>query len=153
MSQKYSLFINNEWVAPRSGKWFETLDPYSGEPWALIADADADDVDAAVRAADAAMRGPWGRMSPSDRGMLLHRLGELIDANAAGLTAVESRDNGKLHSEVSGQVRYVAKYFYYYGGLADKIQSAVIPIDKPKVFNYTRFEPIGVVGTITPWNS
>ncbi|HEX7935560.1 MAG TPA: aldehyde dehydrogenase [Paraburkholderia sp.] len=153
MSEKYRLFINNEWVEPRSGKWFETLDPFSGEPWALIPQANAEDVDAAVRAADAAMRGPWGTMSASDRGMLMHRLGALIEQNAARLSEVESKDNGKLQSEVSGQVRYVARYFYYYGGLADKIQSAVIPMDKPKVFNYTRYEPIGVVGTITPWNS
>lgn len=66
---------------------------------------------------------------------------------------MEARDNGKLRAEVRGQVAYVAKYFYYYAGLADKIQGAVIPIDKPNVFNYTRMEPVGVVGTITPWNS
>lgn len=153
MSEKYRLFINNAWVEPHSGQWFETLDPFSGEPWALIPRADASDVDAAVRAADAAMRGPWGRMSASERGMLLYRLGQLIDAHADRLAEVERQDNGKLQSEVAGQVRYVAKYFYYYGGLADKIQSAVIPMDKPKVFNYTRYEPMGVVGTITPWNS
>ena len=92
-------------------------------------------------------------MSATDRGMLLHRLGRLIDENADKLAEIESLDNGKLNSEVSGQVRYVAKYFYYYGGLADKIQGAVIPIDKPKVFNYTRYEPMGVIATITPWNS
>lgn len=153
MSEKYRLFINNAWVEPHSGQWFETLDPFSGEPWALIPRADASDVDAAVRAADAAMRGPWGRMSASERGMLLYRLGQLIDAHADRLAEVERQDNGKLQSEVAGQVRYVAKYFYYYGGLADKIQSAVVPMDKPKVFNYTRYEPMGVVGTITPWNS
>ena len=75
-------------------------------------------------------------MSATDRGMLLYRLGQLIDENAAALAEVEARNNGKLLSEVSGQVRYVAKYFYYYAGLADKIQGSVIPIDKPKVFNY-----------------
>jgi aldehyde dehydrogenase (NAD+) len=153
MSKKYNLFINNEWVEPRSGKWFESHEPFSGDAWALIPEANAEDVDAAVRAADQAMRGPWSRMSASDRGMLMHRLGELIDANAEKIAYVESRDNGKVLSEVLGQVHYLAKYFYYYGGLADKIQSAVIPMDKPKVFNYTRYEPIGVVGTITPWNS
>ncbi len=123
MSEKYRLFINNEWVEPRSGKWFETLDPFSGEPWALIPQANAEDVDAAVRAADAAMRGPWGTMSASDRGMLMHRLGALIEQNAARLSEVESKDNGKLQSEVSGQVRYVAKYFYYYGGLATRFRA------------------------------
>lgn len=153
MTSQYQLFINNEWVEPSSGKYFDSLDPFSGEAWAQVPQANAQDVDIAVRAADEAMRGPWGRMSASERGMLLHKLGELIEANAAKLTEAEARDNGKLASEVAGQVRYVAKYFYYYGGLADKIQSAVIPMDKPKVFNYTRYEPMGVVATITPWNS
>ena len=153
MSNRYQLFINNDWVDPGSKEWFDSLDPFSGEAWAQIPRANEQDVDRAVRAAAAAMEGPWGRMSASDRGMLLHKLGSLIDARADQLAEVESRDNGKLKSEVSGQVRYTAKYFYYYGGMADKIQGAVIPMDKPKVFNYTRYEPVGVVGTITPWNS
>jgi (Z)-2-((N-methylformamido)methylene)-5-hydroxybutyrolactone dehydrogenase len=153
MSKRYQLFINNEWVDPSTGDWFDSLDPFSGDAWAQIPRADEKDVDRAVRAANAAMEGPWGKMSPTDRGMLLHKLGALIDAKADLLADVESRDNGKLKSEVSGQVRYTAKYFYYYGGLADKIQGAVIPMDKPKVFNYTRYEPVGVVATITPWNS
>ena len=153
MSNRYQLFINNEWIDPSGGEWFDSLDPFSGQAWAQIPRANAKDVDRAAQAAAAAMEGPWGKMSPSDRGMLIHKLGSLIDANADLLAEVESRDNGKLKSEVSGQVRYTAKYFYYYGGLADKIQGAVIPMDKPKVFNYTKYEPVGVVGTITPWNS
>jgi aldehyde dehydrogenase (NAD+) len=92
-------------------------------------------------------------MSATSRGMLLFKLAQLIEANVDRLAEVEARDNGKLRAEVRGQVSYVAKYFYYYAGLADKIQGSVIPIDKPKVFNYTRLEPIGVVATITPWNS
>ena len=153
MTQRYKLFINNEWVDPLSGLWFDSLDPFSGEAWAEIPRANKEDVDRAVEAASAAMDGAWGTMSATDRGLLLHKLGELIEKNADNLTLAESRDNGKLSSEVGGQVRYMAKYFYYYGGLADKIQGAVIPMDKPKVFNYTRYEPIGVVATITPWNS
>jgi acyl-CoA reductase-like NAD-dependent aldehyde dehydrogenase len=153
MTQRYQLFINNEWVDPSSGAWFESLDPFSGEPWALMPRANAEDVDRAAKAAAQALEGPWSKMSPTDRGMLLYKLGQIIEANADLLADVESRDNGKLKSEVTGQVRYMAKYFYYYGGLADKIQGAVIPMDKPKVFNYTRYEPVGVVGTITPWNS
>jgi aldehyde dehydrogenase (NAD+) len=153
MSKRYQLFINNEWVDPQSGEWFASLDPFSGEAWAEVPKANENDVDRAVKAAAAAMEGAWGTMSATDRGMLLHKLGALIDAHADELAEVESRDNGKLKSEVTGQVRYTAKYFYYYAGLADKIQGAVIPIDKPKVFNYTRYEPVGVVGTITPWNS
>ena len=151
--QQYKLFIDNEWQAPQSQQWFDSLDPFSGEAWARIPKGNAQDVDRAVKAATAAMKGPWSKMSATQRGMLLHKLGTLIDANLDVLTEAEARDNGKLRTEVRGQVSYMAKYFYYYGGLADKIQGAVIPMDKPKVFNYTRYEPVGVVGTITPWNS
>jgi len=152
--QQYKLFINNEWVDAADGRTFESLDPFSGKPWALLPRAGAADVDRAVEAARAAMEeGPWSRMSASERGMLLHKLGALIEKHADVLTEVESRDNGKLRSEVGGQVRYMAKYFYYYAGLADKIQGSVVPMDKPKVFNFTRYEPVGVVATITPWNS
>jgi (Z)-2-((N-methylformamido)methylene)-5-hydroxybutyrolactone dehydrogenase len=150
---RYQLFINNQWVDPHSGAWFDSLDPFSGEPWAQIPRADATDVDRAVEAAAAAFEGPWSRLSPSDRGMLLFKFGQLIERDAQMLADVESRDNGKVMSEVAGQVKYVAKYFYYYGGLADKIHGLVVPMDKPKVFNMVRYEPMGVVASITPWNS
>lgn len=150
---RYQLFINNEWVNPDSGSWFDSLDPFSGEPWAEIPRGNATDVDRAVTAAANAFEGPWSAMSASDRGMLLHKLGELIERDAHRLAVAESRDNGKLLSEVLGQVKYMAKYFYYYGGLADKIHGAVVPIDKPGVSNFIRYEPMGVVASITPWNS
>ena len=150
---RYRLFIDNDWVDPHSGLWFDTLDPFSGEAWAEIPRADAVDADRAVAAAARAFEGPWARMSASDRGMLLHRLGTLIERDAQQLARIESRDNGKLYADVLGQVRYMARYFYYYGGLADKIQGHVVPIDKPRVFNYIRYEPMGVVVSITAWNS
>lgn len=150
---RYRLFIDNDWVDPHSGSWFDSQDPFSGEAWAQIPRADAVDADRAVSAAARAFEGPWARMSPSDRGMLLHRLGTLIEREAPALARIESRDNGKLYADVLGQVRYMAKYFYYYGGLADKIQGHVVPIDRPKVFNYIRYEPMGVVVSITAWNS
>ncbi|MEN9419007.1 MAG: hypothetical protein RI988_2627 [Pseudomonadota bacterium] len=153
MTTRYPLFIDNQWVDPHSGGWFPSQDPFSGEEWAQIARADALDVDRAVRAAAAAFEGPWSRLCASDRGMLLHRLGNLIERDAEQLARTESRDNGKLYSDVLAQVRYMAKYFYYYGGLADKIQGHVVPIDKPKVFNFIRYEPMGVVASITAWNS
>lgn len=150
---KYSHFIENSWVEPCSGQHFDSLDPYSGEAWARIPLGDAADVDRAASAAAAAFDGPWRAMSGTQRGKLLHRLGQLVEQNAERLSLVESRDNGKLLAEVSGQTRYLAEYLYYYAGLADKIQGAVVPIDKPKVFNYVRHEPLGVVAAITPWNS
>ena len=91
MQPKYQLFINNESVDPSTGQWFESQDPYSGEAWALIPRAGKDDVDRAVRAAKDALSGPWGKMSASDRGMLMYKLGALIEQNAAALR--QSRDH------------------------------------------------------------
>ena len=150
---RYQLFIDNAWVDPHSGEWFDTVDPYSGVAWARIPRADAIDADLAVKAAARAFEGPWSQLSASDRGMLLHRLGALIERDAHRLAEVESRDNGKLMKDVLAQMKYMAKYYYYFGGLADKIQGAVVPIDRPKVFNFIRHEPVGVVLGITPWNS
>ena len=152
-TQRYQLFINNQWEDPASNEWFDALDPFSGEAFAQIPRGGPGDVDRAVRAAKAALEGPWGRMSATNRGAMLENLARAIEARCDQLSAVEARDNGKLLTEVRGQVGYVAKYFRYYGGLADKIQGAVVPIDKPSVFNYVKYEPIGVVATITPWNS
>jgi aldehyde dehydrogenase (NAD+) len=84
---------------------------------------------------------------------MLWKLGDLIVANADRLARIEQRDNGKLMSEVGAQVRYMADYFRYYAGLADKVQSSVIPTDKKGVFAYTKYEAKGVVAIITPWNS
>lgn len=151
--KNYKLFINNEFTNPSKGEWFDSLDPFSGMPWAKIPRARESDVDRAVAAAKKALDGPWGSMSASERGALLYKVGALIEKNADQLAKVESRDNGKLMSEVLGQVKYVAKYFYYYAGLADKIEGSVVPIDKPKVFNYIKYEPMGVIASITPWNS
>jgi len=107
-------------------------------------------VDAASRAFES---GPWPGLSATERGHLLWKLGELVQQNAAALAEIEQRDNGKLATEVVAQVRYMGDYFKYYAGLADKVQSAVIPTDKKGVFSYTRYEPKGVVAIITPWNS
>ncbi len=80
-------------------------------------------------------------------------LGDLIAEHSKALADVEVRDNGKLLAEMSMQTSYIPQWYYYYGGLADKIEGAVIPTDKPEIFNYTRYEPIGVVAAIVPWNS
>ncbi len=150
---KYQLFVNNEWMDPSNGEWFDTAEPFSGDVWARIPRGNSADVNRAVDAAQQALKGPWSVMSASARGRMLGRLGELITENAERLTEIECRDNGKLTSEVIGQVHYAAQYFHYYGGLSDKLEGTVIPIDKPGVFNFTRYEPMGVVASITPWNS
>jgi acyl-CoA reductase-like NAD-dependent aldehyde dehydrogenase len=152
--QTYQLFIDGEWRDPAGGAWFETLDPYSGEPWARIPRGSGADVEAAVEAADRAFReGEWPRLNASRRGQMLRRFADVLVANAESLARIEVRDNGKLHSEVLNQCRYLAEWFHYSGGLADKVEGAVPPIDKPQVLNYTRYEPLGVCACITPWNS
>jgi len=152
--QKYNMYIGGEWVAPSSGEWFESYNPFTGEPWAMIARGNAADADNAVRTAHAAFTsGPWPEMTPTQRGALLRKLGDLVAQNAQQLAEVEVRDNGKLIAEMGAQLNYVPQWYYYFGGLADKIQGAVIPLDKKGYFNFTRYEPLGVVAAITPWNS
>lgn len=152
--QQYQLFINNEWLNPTSGEWFESTEPFSGKPWALIPKGNASDADQAVQAAHTAFESPaWRDLTATQRGALLRRLADLVAHNVERLASTEQRDNGKLISEVSGQVQNVAQWFHYYAGLADKVQGAVVPINKSGVFNYTRHEPLGVVAAITPWNS
>lgn len=151
---QYKMFIDGEWLAAKSGDWFESYDPYAGRPWALVARGGPADVDAAVSAAHTAFTsGDWPRLKPTQRGALLRRLGDLIARDAEKLAALEVRDNGKLIAEMGAQLRYLPQWYYYYGGLADKIEGSVIPIDKADVFNFTRHEPVGVVAAITPWNS
>ncbi|MCA0419791.1 MAG: aldehyde dehydrogenase, partial [Proteobacteria bacterium] len=105
-------------------------------------------------AAKAAFRSKeWAGLTPSARGKLLVRLADLIAENAERLAAIETRDNGKLISEMSAQLRYIPEWYRYFGGLADKIEGAVLPIDKPGMFAFTRREPIGVIAAIVPWNS
>lgn len=151
-TRRYGPYINGIETAPVSGDFFETQDPFSGRAWALVARCGEADVDAAVAAAKAAFE-PWSRLRPSQRGRILRKFADAIVANADRLAEIERRDNGKLAAEVNAQIRYLSEYFHYYAGLADKVQSAVIPTDKPGVFAYTVYEPKGVVAIITPWNS
>jgi len=150
--RRYDHYIGSRRVPPSGGGYFPTENPYDGEPWAEIARGNAADVDHAVTAAREAFP-HWARTKPSARGKLLFKLAERVDFHAARLAEVEVRDNGKLITEMSAQTRYIAEWFRYYGGLADKLEGAVIPTDKDNILNYTRLEPLGVVGMITPWNS
>jgi (Z)-2-((N-methylformamido)methylene)-5-hydroxybutyrolactone dehydrogenase len=151
---KYDILIGGEWQASSSGAYFETHNPYTGKPWALIPRCNEADATRAVEAASKAFEsGPWPAMTATQRGALLRKLGDLLAEHAEPLAQTEVRDNGKLISEMHGQTRYLPQWYYYYGGLADKIEGGVIPIDKTGVFNFTRWEPLGVVTAIVPWNS
>lgn len=151
---QYLNYIGGEWVAPLGGQEIETENPYSRQPWATIARSGPEDVDRAVEVASAAFRdGPWSKLSASARGKLLWRMGDLLEANAERLALLETNDNGRTLSDMRGIVLYLADYFRYFAGLADKVEGAVPPLEKADYFNYTRHEPYGVVVAITPWNS
>ncbi|MGQ2923672.1 aldehyde dehydrogenase [Variovorax sp. DAIF25] len=152
--ERFRMYIGGEWCAAVGGETFASMNPATGENWADIPKGDSRDVDIAVRAAHRAFtEGPWPAMTASARGMLLHRLGDLIAQNAERLADLEVRDNGKLRAEMLGQMKYLPQWFYYFGGMADKIEGAVTPIDKPGMFHYVSYEPLGVVAAIAPWNS
>ncbi|WP_455287775.1 aldehyde dehydrogenase [Cupriavidus necator] len=152
--KQYQMFIDGSFVNASDGRWFETQNPFTGKTWAEVARGTAADIDRAVQAADQAFRtGPWSEMTATQRGALLRKLGDLIARDAERLAEFEVQDNGKLLAEMGAQLKYLPQWFYYFGGLADKIEGTVIPLDKKGYFNYTRREPLGVVAAITPWNS
>ena len=150
----YNHFIDGKWVEPTKNEYFDTENPFTGEVWAKVARGCEKDVDLAVKAAKAAFdTGAWADMRPTQRGKLLVRLAEIIERESERLANIEVRDNGKLITEMSAQTKYLAEWYRYFGGLADKIEGAVLPADRPGIFNYTRYEPLGVIGMITAWNS
>ncbi len=150
----YQLYINGAWCEGSSGQVMNSVNPATGEVWADFACASAADVDAAVKAARAALNtGEWAAMTATQRGKLLYKLGDLIETQAVQIGEAETRDSGKLAAETIGQCRYVADYYRYFAGLADKIQGATLPIDKPDMHVFTTPEPIGVVAAVVPWNA
>ncbi len=148
-----SCFIGGQWLPSKSGKTFETVNPATEEVIAQIAEGDAADVDAAVKAArDAFENGPWSRMTARERGKLMYRLADLIEEEIDELAALESLDNGKpVRDARAADLPLVIQCLRYYAGYADKIHGQTIPIDG-SYFCYTRKEPVGVVGQIIPWN-
>ncbi|MGD9701295.1 MAG: aldehyde dehydrogenase [Acidimicrobiia bacterium] len=144
--------IGSEW---RSGSsQFGSLDPYLGAPWAAVAEASRQDVDDAVAAARAAFDGgPWRTMSGTERGRLMHRLADEIEAAADELALAETRDNGKLLREMGGQIRALPGWYRYFAGLADKIDGRVVDTGRADFFGFVTRESVGVVGAIVPWNS
>ena len=152
--QAYQTYIDGKWCDAASGKSFQTFNPYTGDAWATIPECDKIDADRACEAAARAFdSGPWPAMSQTARGKVMRRIAGLIEKHAEHLAQVEVRDNGKLMSEMHAQTKYLPEWFYYYGGLADKIQGAVVPADRPDHFTYILREPVGVCAFITPWNS
>src|SRR5215831_7375728 len=152
--KKHQMLIGGEWQDPATGEWIESMNPFTAAPWALIPRGGQDDVNHAVVAAKKAFHGNlWRGLTATARGALLRRFADLAATEAERLAEIETTDNGKLLAEMRAQLKYLPQWFHYFGGLADKIEGRVIPIDKPGVFNFTREEPLGDVAAITPWNS
>lgn len=146
------LFIGGEWVAPLDGQLHESIDPATGCTWARVAFAGPRDIDRAVDAANSALKGPWSKWSPAQRASLLRQIGGIIEANVDRLARIETTDNGMLLSDARSNVRSLAQYWYYFAGMADKLEGRNIPVDDG-YFAYTTRVPVGVVGAILPWNA
>jgi len=152
--QTYQLFIDGGWCDGANGQTMESENPATGQSWATFACAATEDVERAVAAARRALSDPaWRDLTQTARGKLLYRLAELIEDNAETIGQVETIDSGKLAAETISQTRYVGDYYRYFAGLADKIEGAVLPIDKPDMHVFTSRVPIGVVAAIVPWNA
>lgn len=133
---------------------FESINPANGQTWALMPEARTDDVNRAVESAHRALHdASWTNLSATKRGKLLYRLAELVEENAQSIAELETRDTGKIIRETSAQISYVADFYRYYAGLADKMEGAHVPIDRPDMEVWLKREPIGVVAAIVPWNS
>ena len=152
--QTYDMLIDGDWAQASDGATFDSTDPSSGKVWARIPEATVADVDRAVRAAEHAMReGAWSQMTPTARGKTLRKLGDLMAEHSESLGRIETRDTGKMFKETRWQSTYIAEYYHFFAGAADKIAGETLPIDKPDMFVFTDREPLGVVAAIIPWNS
>ena len=153
--RQYQYYAGGQWHDPASGQWLDSEDPASGMVWARIPDCNAGDVDRAVKAAhECFYHGPWGRMHPAQRGRLIRRIGDAIVKHADRLGEVETRDNGKLPKNITPSLTsWQTESFYYYAGMCDKFEGSLLPSEVPDMLNYLRWEPYGVCGLITAWNS
>ena len=152
-TQNFKMYINGEWVDSSSGKKIETLNPENNEVWATVPAANEEDVDKAVQSAQRAFDNNWSKLHPRDRAKYLKLIADQLRANAEHLGKIETIDTGKLFRETKTQANYIAEYYDYFAGLADKVEGTVVPIDKPDMQVTTTRIPIGVVAAIIPWNS
>ena len=151
--QDFKMYINGEWVDSSSGKKIETLNPENNEVWATVPEANEKDVDKAVQSAQKAFENNWSTLHPRERAKYLKLIADQLRANAEHLGKIETIDTGKLYRETKTQANYIAEYYDYFAGLADKVEGTVVPIDKPDMQVTTTRIPIGVVAAIIPWNS
>ena len=148
------MYIDGKWVDAADGRRLDSVNPATGEVWATFPAATAADVDRAVKAAHHAMyEGPWSRLTATQRGRLLGRLGDALAERAAAIGAIETTDTGKLLRETRSVTGYIADYYHYFAGAADKLEGSTFAVDKHDLFAFTVREPIGVVAAVVPWNS
>ncbi|MGA2871346.1 MAG: aldehyde dehydrogenase family protein, partial [Verrucomicrobiota bacterium] len=149
------MLINGQWVNSISGKTFPTYNPATGEVLANVAEGDREDIEQAVKAARKAFdHGPWRKLTASERGRLIWKLADLLEAHTEEFAYLESLDNGKpLAVAKVADVPLAVDLFRYMAGWATKIEGNTIPISAGnQFFAYTLREPVGVVGQIIPWN-
>lgn len=147
------MYVDGQFVDASTGQTFTCEDPYLGEQWSQVPEATTGDIDAAVAAARKALDGEWGALTGFDRARLMRKLADLVGENAERLATLEVKDSGKLYREMIGQMSALPQWYYYFSGVADKLEGRSIPSDKPNFITYTTLEPVGVVAAITPWNS
>ncbi|MGA1729693.1 MAG: aldehyde dehydrogenase family protein, partial [Steroidobacteraceae bacterium] len=153
-TNRYQMFIDGAWCDATGGKSFDTINPATAKPWAQAPDATAEDVNRAVEAARRAVRsGPWASTTATARGKFLRKIGDLLAGKSEVLGKTETTDTGKMLKETRWQAGYIAEYFHFYAGLADKLHGETLPIDKPDLMVMTTREPLGVVAAVVPWNS
>ncbi|WP_158734842.1 aldehyde dehydrogenase family protein [Alteribacillus sp. YIM 98480] len=147
------LFINDKWVDSANGKTFESKNPANGEVLVTVSEAEAEDVNRAVDAARAAFdNGAWSRITAAERSRLIYKLADLMEENKEELAQIETLDNGKPIKETRmGDIPMAIEHFRYFAGWSTKIVGQTIPVSG-NYFNYTKHEPVGVVGQIIPWN-
>jgi len=153
MVQEFKMYINGDWVNSSSNNKIDTLNPENNEVWATVPEANEEDVNIAVQAAQNAFDDSWSTLHPRERGKYLRLIAEQLRQNASHLGKIETIDTGKLLRETETQANYIAEYYDYFAGLADKIEGTVVPIDKEDMHVTTTRVPIGVVAAIIPWNS
>ncbi|MGR2919342.1 (Z)-2-((N-methylformamido)methylene)-5-hydroxybutyrolactone dehydrogenase [Acinetobacter sp. 1125_18A] len=152
MASPFQLYINGQFED--GAAQFDSINPATGQVWAIMPEARTAEVNRAVSAASQALQNAaWSGLTASQRGKLLYKLADLIEKAAPQLAQYETYDTGKIIRETSSQIAYVAEYYRYYAGIADKLEGRYLPIDKQDMQAWTIREPVGVVAAIVPWNS
>jgi acyl-CoA reductase-like NAD-dependent aldehyde dehydrogenase len=142
--KNYQMLINGDWVDASDGVMFDSVNPSTGEVWSRVPEATEADVNRAVASAHYAFsEGPWSKMTPTERGKCLRKLGDLLAEKSESLGRTESVDTGKMLKETRWQAKYIAEFFHFFAGCADKVNGETLPIDKPDMFVFTKREPLG----------